>query len=651
MAFPAAFLDELKARVGLAAIVGKRVRLIKRGREHLGLCPFHKEKTPSFTVNEDKGFYHCFGCGKHGSVFDFVMETEGLSFPEAVERLAQDAGLALPARDPESQARDQSRGALLPAMEAACAFFQRGLRMPEGHAALDYLRGRGLSDDTIARFRLGFAFDRRDALKAALLRDGFAEERLVEAGLLIRPEDSSKGLGAAAAPRPDTNDDSSDRARGFARATYDRFRGRVMFPIEDRRGQVIAFGGRILGDGEPKYLNSPETPLFHKGFMLYALSRAANAAREAGTLVVVEGYMDVIALHQAGIANAVAPLGTALTEDQIRLLWRVAPEPILCFDGDAAGQRAAARALDRALPLLKPGYSLRFAFLPAGEDPDSLIRRHGAEAMRKLLGQPLALSEALWLFETAAARPTTPEARAALEDRLQRHAQRIEDATLRAHFSQAFRDRVRGELRDANTVGAFGKFPPRARGRGASMSATRSAPRYPSAGAIDPAARAALAVPVDSRIEAERFLLALAINHGRLFAEIEEELGTVRFADTRLDRLRQGLLQALGRADDGWTAAEARAMLGNEELAATLDAVLSHPLIKANRLAQPETPVADARAAWAETARRHARLAARSAPEAGTGTDHADSLTAESEAWERRRAALEAGLGGDEAAE
>jgi DNA primase len=630
MAFPAAFLDELKARVGLAAIVGKRVRLIKRGREHSGLCPFHKEKTPSFTVNEDKGFYHCFGCGKHGSVFDFVMETEGLSFPEAVERLAQDAGLPLPARDPEAQARDQSRGALLPAMEAACAFFQRSLKMPEGRGALDYLRGRGLTDETIARFRLGFAPDRRDALKAALLRDGFVEQRLIEAGLLIRPDEGN---------------------------TYDRFRGRVMFPIEDRRGQAIAFGGRILGEGEPKYLNSPETPLFHKGFTLYALSRAAAAAREAGTLVVVEGYMDVIALHQAGIEIAVAPLGTALTEDQIRLLWRIAPEPILCFDGDAAGQRAAGRALDRVLPLLKPGYSLRFAFLPSGEDPDSLIRRHGADAMRKVLNQPLALSEALWLFETAAGRPTTPgargapsygsgvvtpEARAALEDRLQRHAQRIEDATLRAHFSQAFRDRVRGEFRDARPAGAFGKFPSRGRGR--------AAPATGLAGAVGPAARAALAVPVDSRIEAERFLLALAVNHGRLFAEIEEELGTVRFADARLDRLRQGLLAALGRAEEGWTAAEARAMLGDENLAATLDAVLAHPLIKANRLARPEAPLADARAAWAETAQRLARLAARDAPSGG-GSDEADSLTAESEAWERRRAALEAGLGGDEAAE
>ncbi|MEK7245331.1 MAG: DNA primase, partial [Pseudomonadota bacterium] len=293
MAFPAAFLEELRARAGLVPLVGKRVRLIRRGREHLGLCPFHKEKTPSFTVNEDKGFYHCFGCGKHGSIFDFVMETEGLSFPEAVERLAQLAGMELPERDPESRVRDESRGALMPALAAACAFFERTLRMPEGRLALEYLRGRGLADETIAQFRLGYAPDSRGSLKAALLREGFTEERLVEAGLLILPEDNS------------------------ARGTYDRFRGRVMFPIADRRGQVIAFGGRILGDGEPKYLNSPETPVFHKVFSLYGLSHAAGPARTAGEVFVVEGYMDVIGLHQGGIRNAVAPLGTALTEDQI----------------------------------------------------------------------------------------------------------------------------------------------------------------------------------------------------------------------------------------------------------------------------------------------------------------------------------------------
>jgi DNA primase len=649
MAFPTAFLEELRARVGLAAVVSKRVRLIRRGREHLGLCPFHKEKTPSFTVNEDKGFYHCFGCGKHGSAFDFVMETEGLTFPEAVERLAREAGLELPARDAHARARDEGRGALLPALEAACAFFERTLRMPEGRAALEYLRGRGLIDQTIAEFRLGFAPDARGALKAALLRDKFAEERLVEAGLLIKPDDSSKGLGAAAAP--------SGADKPAARGTYDRFRGRVMFPIEDRQKRVVAFGGRIIGEGEPKYLNSPETPLFHKGFTLYGLARAVQAARQSGEIVVVEGYMDVIALHQAGIRVAVAPLGTALTEDQIRLLWRVAPEPILCFDGDAAGQRAAGRALERALPLLKPGFSLRFAFLPAGDDPDSLIRRQGVETMRRVLDRPLALSETLWLFETAAGRPNTPgarsapsygsgvvtpEARAALEDRLRRHVQRIEDPTLRAHFLQAFRDRARNEFRETRPAGAFGVPPARGRGRGAPAPSRPVPP-------IGPAARAALATQVDARFEAECFMLALAVNHCRLFPEIEEELGTVRFADPRLDRLRQELLRVLGGAQGEWTAAEVQAMLADEAASATLAEVLAHPPIKAHRLARPEAPLAEARAAWVETARLRERLASRDEP--GAPPVEAEALTAEPDAWERRKAQLAARLGGDEAAE
>jgi DNA primase len=635
MAFPTAFLEELRARVGLVPIVGKRVRLIRRGREHLGLCPFHKEKTPSFTVNEDKGFYHCFGCGKHGSIFDFVMETEGLSFPEAVERLAREAGMELPERDPETRARDESRGALIPALAAACAFFERTLRMPEGRIALEYLRGRGLTDETIAQFRLGYAPDRRDALKAALIRDGFAEERLVEAGLLIKPEDSSKGLGAAAAP--------SGADKPASRGTYDRFRGRVMFPIADRRGQVIAFGGRVLGDGEPKYLNSPETPLFHKGFTLYGLTHAAGAARTAGEIVVVEGYMDVIGLHQAGIRNAVAPLGTALTEDQIRLLWRIAPEPVLCFDGDVAGQRAALRAVVRALPLLTPGYSLRFAFIPAGEDPDSMVRRQGADAVRKVLSKPFALSETLWLFETAAGLPATPEARAALEDRLRRHAQQIEDSTVRSHFLQAFRDRLWREFRNVRVQSGSGSAFRSDRGRlnpAASAPAPRTAPGI--------AARAAMAAPSDALAQVERVMLALAVNHCPLFAEIEEDLGTVHFTDAQLDRLRQGLLQALGRAGEGWTVAEATALLGDPALAATLAEVLAHPLIKAHRLVRPEASLADARATWAENASLHLRLAAAAGP--GEPREP-ETLTVEADAWERLRVTLDAPNQSDEAAE
>ncbi|MBM3567008.1 MAG: DNA primase, partial [Alphaproteobacteria bacterium] len=418
MAFPAAFLDELRARTALADIVGKRVRLIRRGREYTGLCPFHKEKTPSFTVNEEKGFYHCFGCGKHGSAIDFVMETEGLSFPEAVERLAHGAGMEIPERGPEDRARDQSRASLQSANEAACAFFEKSLRMPEGRAALEYLRGRGLTDDTIGSYQ----GPGRDGLKAELTRQGFPEDRLIEAGLLIRSDDGR---------------------------IYDRFRGRVMFPIADRQGRVIAFGGRIMGEGEPKYLNSPETPLFHKGANLYALSHALAAVRAKSAIAVVEGYMDAIQLHQAGIANVVAPLGTALTEEQILLLWKLAAEPVLCFDGDNAGQRAALRAADRALPILKPGHSLRFAFMPPGEDPDSLVRRSGADAARRVLTAALPLSETLWLSETANGFPATPEGRGALEARLRRHAQRIQDQGLRDHFIQAFRERVRREMQAA----------------------------------------------------------------------------------------------------------------------------------------------------------------------------------------------------------
>ena len=624
MAFPAAFLDELKTRIGLVPIVGKRVRLIRRGREHLGLCPFHKEKTPSFTVNEDKGFYHCFGCGKHGSIFDFVMETEGLSFPEAVERLARDAGMELPERDPETRVRDESRGALVPALAAACTFFERTLRMPEGAHALEYLRGRGLADETIAQFRLGYAPDKRDALKAALMREGFTEERLIEAGLLIKPDEGNP---------------------------YDRFRGRVMFPIADRRGQVIAFGGRVLGDGEPKYLNSPETPLFHKGFTLYGLSHAAGPARTAGEMVVVEGYMDVIGLHQAGIRNAVAPLGTALTEDQIRLLWRITPEPVLCFDGDAAGSRAALRAVVRALPLLKPGYSLRFAFIPAGEDPDSLIRRQGADAMRKVLSRPLALSETLWLFETETGLPATPEARAALEDRLRRHALEIEDPTVRTHFLQAFRDRAWREFRSAREQSGRGSA--FRNGRGRLGPAASAPPPRPTPGI---AARAALAAPADSLAEAERVMLALAVNHCRLFAEIEEDLGTVRFADARLDLLRQGLVQALGRVvppiggptTEGWTAAEAAALLADPALAVTLAEVLAHPLIRAHRMVPPEASLADVRATWAENASLRFRLVAEAGP---VGSEKPETLTVEADAWERLRVTLDAPNQSDEAAE
>ena len=385
MAFPPRFLDELRQRLSLAEVVGRRVKLIRRGREFVGLCPFHNEKTPSFNVVEEKCFYHCFGCGAHGDVIGFTMQTESLSFPEAVEQLARRAGLEVPQESREERERAVREATLQGAVDAACAFFEQTLHGPDGRAARAYLDQRGLDDATIRRFRLGFAPDGRDQLKRALVSSIIPESLLTEAGLLRKPEGGG--------------------------ASYDYFRNRVIFPIGDRRGRVIAFGGRVLDDGQPKYLNSPDTPLFQKGRVLYGWALARIAAAKDPSAIVVEGYMDVIALHRAGFATAVAPLGTALTEVQIEDLWRIAPEPVLCFDGDAAGQRAAARALARALPILKPGLSLRFATLPAAEDPDSLILHHGPAAMRELLDRAQPLAEVLWRVE--AGQPIdTPERRA-----------------------------------------------------------------------------------------------------------------------------------------------------------------------------------------------------------------------------------------------
>ncbi|MDA1131920.1 MAG: DNA primase, partial [Proteobacteria bacterium] len=356
MAFADSFLDQIRARVPGSEVVAKRVRLKRSGRGELtGLCPFHDEKTPSFTVNDAKGFYHCFGCGAHGSAFDFLMQTDGLSFPEAVERLAGMAGLEMPARsrDPQDKERREGRERLYGLLEVAAAWFEDRLRH-HGDVARRYLEDRSIDGAAAAQFRLGFAPDSRDALKQALLARGYTVAELVRVGLLVAPEDGGEA--------------------------FDRFRNRVMFPITDRRGQIVAFGGRTLGEARAKYLNSPETEFFHKGSLLYNLAGARSASREAGTVLVAEGYTDVISLWRHGFRHAVAPLGTALTDNQLGELWRLAPEPVLCLDGDAAGMRAAVRAAENALPLLKPGHSLRFALLPAGEDPDSLLRGGGAKA-------------------------------------------------------------------------------------------------------------------------------------------------------------------------------------------------------------------------------------------------------------------------------
>src|SRR5580698_3882377 len=418
MRFTPQFLDELRARLPVSEVVGRRVKLRKAGREWKGLSPFNKEKTPSFTVSDDKGFYHDFSSGKHGNIFDFLMETEGVSFPEAVERLAEMAGVPLPAYSPEAEAREERRKTLHDIVELAAAFFQSTLASRNGARGRGYLADRGITSATQLQFRLGYAPAEQYALKEYLGAAKIPVEDMVEAGLIVAGEDI---------PVP-----------------YDRFRDRVMFPIADWRGRIIAFGGRALEkDVAAKYLNSPETTLFHKGGTLYNIAAARKAAHDGAPVIAVEGYVDVIAMVTAGFEATVAPLGTALTADQLGLMWRLADEPILCFDGDGAGRRAAYRAVDLALPFLKPGKSIKFASLPDGQDPDDLARSGGRDAIEDVLGGARPLAQVLWTRESEAGPFDTPERRAAFEARVNEVTASITDETVRRYYRQDFSGRLR----------------------------------------------------------------------------------------------------------------------------------------------------------------------------------------------------------------
>ena len=508
MAFPPGFLDELRARLSISDIVGRKVSLKRRsGSEYAGLCPFHNEKTPSFTVNDKKGFYHCFGCGEHGDAVGFVMKSEGLSFPESVEKLAREVGLPVPRATPAERERVERASTLQQIVELAAQWFQKQLRLPVGRQGLDYLRGRGLSDETIDDFRLGFAPDSRDGLIAALKRENVPLDKIAEAGLAIQPEDR--------------------------REPYDRFRGRVMFVINDRRGRAIAFGGRVMGAGEPKYLNSPETPLFHKGANLYCLDRARQAVTKDQPVIVAEGYMDVIALHGAGFTGAVAPLGTALTEGQLAELWKLADEPYLCFDGDNAGRRAAARGAERALPLLRAGKSLRFLALPAGEDPDSLIRTRGPDAIRRVLELARPLSDVVWEMETEGKSADTPERRASLQRGVERRIAEIADPVVRDYYRTEMRSRLNRLRRPETPAWQPGSRRP----------FRRPGDPEPAPFAAGAAARRAGADLDGSR--QERALLGALIERPALLHILAEDLAALPIANPELARLRGGLLDAL----------------------------------------------------------------------------------------------------------
>jgi DNA primase len=415
MALTPQWLDELRARVTLSSVVMRTTKLQKAGREWKACCPFHNEKTPSFTVSDEKGFYHCFGCGAHGDVIRWMTDQRGLAFMDAVKELASEAGMEVPRADPRETEQAERRAGLHDVMASAQEWFKNNLLSDEGRRAREYLASRGLDGHTIERFGFGYAPDGRNALKKALAQ--YPVPMLIEAGLLIAVDEKEP---------------------------YDRFRGRLMLPIQDARGRVIAFGGRILETGKidsPKYLNSPDTPLFDKGRTLYNLHRAGPGSRKSGRIVVVEGYMDVIALAAAGIEEVVAPMGTALTERQIEMLWRLVEAPVLCFDGDAAGQRAAMRAAARALPHLRPGHSLAFALMPAGLDPDDVIRKGGRGAMDRLLAEPQSLLETLWRHESAAQPLRSPEDKAGLKERLMAHAESIQHPDIRALYKREFGDR------------------------------------------------------------------------------------------------------------------------------------------------------------------------------------------------------------------
>lgn len=515
MAIPARFIDELKHRVSLSDVVSKKVKLIRRGKEHTGLCPFHSEKTPSFTVNDQKGFFHCFGCGEHGTAIDFVMKTDGLGFRDAVEGLAHLAGMQMPEESAEDIKRAKERVSLAEVMDQVASWYQAQLAARVGAGAADYVQRRGLKQSTIDHFRLGYAPAGRTALKDAMLARGVPEADLIETGMLIKPEDGG--------------------------ASYDRFRDRLMFPILDRSSRIVAFGGRALSkDAKAKYLNSPETTLFHKGSNLYNFPHARKAAFDTGQLLVVEGYMDVIALVEAGIRPVVAPLGTALTEEQIAHLWAMCDEPVLAFDGDKAGFRAATRAMERALPMLRAGKSLSFLLLDDGEDPDDMVRRSGREAMERKIDEARPLVDLLWETLIDGVDASTPERRAGLEKKIFGTLAEIADEGLKKLYQQEFRNRLYERFRPQRQGQAGGY---RSAYKGQPMAGMRR-------GLSDLQARMALKATeyatgsADAMVtkRLERIIALTLLNHPEILVRYEEKVATLAFNDGEADDLRSKIL-------------------------------------------------------------------------------------------------------------
>jgi DNA primase len=591
MRYPPNFLDEIRARLSVSQVVGRKVSLKRAGREFKGLSPFKMEKTPSFTVNDQKGFYHCFATGEHGDIFGFVMKTDGLSFPEAVERLADEAGVPMPKLGPRDEAREDERERLYRIVEMSADFFQAALMTGAGAEARRYLEKRGLTRETLASFRLGYAPNDRAALRTHLANAGFKVEEMIASGMLIGGDDIP--------------------------VAYDRFRHRVTFPITDLRGRVIAFGGRALDANAPaKYLNSPDTPLFHKGQILFNAHRARGPAHDKDRVVAVEGYMDVIALTEAGFGETVAPLGTALTEEQIKLLWRMADEPILCFDGDAAGRKAAFRAVETALPLLKPGFSVRFAFLPGGLDPDDLVRQSGPQAFADELAKTRALFDVLWEREAQDQDLSTPEHRAAFEARLKGMVAKIGDASVRTHYESELRETLWALNRTVVREIARGQGP--RKGAGGAGRRNNIAPdwrvreraRLGQSAQIVPQRRSnaspELAAQAEHAPAREALVIKTLLNHPWLIDEHSEEIAAMTLASAPLARLRDAIL-AHQAVDNNLDSTRLRSQLSVTGLGKVVDLVERSVTHRSDRFAEPDAPRAEVDVGWRHALALHER--------------------------------------------
>lgn len=583
MRFDDRFLDDIRARLNISDVVGRRVTWDRKKSQpskgdYWACCPFHNEKSPSFHADDRRARYHCFGCGQSGDIFRFLTETEGVSFPEAVERLAGDAGLSLPERDPEAEKRAQRRGSLYEVMDLANGFFQQALQSADGAGARRYLRDRGLSQAIQQEFGIGYAPDSRNALKQFLASKDVSQDDMVEAGLLIAGPDIS--------------------------VSYDRFRNRVMFPIADARGRCIAFGGRALSADVPaKYLNSPETPLFSKSYLLYNHHRAREPVHHGAPLLVVEGYMDVIACAAHGLEGAVAPMGTALTEEQMQLLWRMNDSPVLCFDGDGAGFKAAGRSADMAMTHLKPGKTVRFVLLPDGQDPDDLLRSAGRDAMDNFIRSAKPLSDMVWSRETENGVFDTPERRAELEDRIRSLTRIMTNDTIRRHYEQEFRERLQAFFGQSSGKGSSkrsGGFGGKAKagGRKAAFSVSRSLSQSPLVSSFAAGNRSSIISPRNA------VLLMTMINHPVLLDRHDDAFSTLQFDQGELNKLHQVLVGILAEDPEQNAAAIKDALVrrGYETLLRRLEHTLaSVGLWQAREQADP----IDAEEGWRQALALH----------------------------------------------